>query len=261
MRVHPANIQGDPLGLVLNDSTMMLLTDREPGAWHRTVVFVAPLVILATVACSSTEEDPSRTGLAAPARPDAEARADGAPSQIPIPTPTATTDKPMPTTESTPVYTTLPRRSGPLPLTTGSVPHAQIDVTPVPEVKDQLFLRAFALPDVENRPTIVSLPGTRGVWIREGVSLAHPEAIVAGREFTHIHPDGSLHAPLSSERAIEAVDAGWAERHPWADQREGWEGLVLLYTPRSLQELDVVFQLIVESYNFVTGRDVKPSDI
>jgi phospholipase/carboxylesterase len=135
----------------------------------------------------------------------------------------------------------------------------------VPEVHDELFRRTFALPDVENRPTIVptiaSLPGARGVWISEGVSLAHQEVIVAGREFTHIHPDGSLHTPLPFDRAIAAVDAGWAERHPWADQRDGWEGLVLLYTPQSMDELDVVLQLIVESYNFVTGRDVKPSDI
>ena len=159
------------------------------------------------------------------------------------------------------VYPPLPRRSGPLPETTGSVPHTQIGVAPVPEVHDELFRRTFALPDVEDRPTIVSLPGARGVWISEGVSLAHPEAIVAGREFTHIHPDGSLHTPLPFERAIDAVNAGWAERHPWADQRPGWEGLVLLYTPQSMEELDVVVQLIVESYNFVTGRDVEPSDI
>ena len=103
---------------------------------------------------------------------------------------------------------------------------------------------------------IASLPGARGVCISDGVPLANPEAIVAGREFAHIHPDGSLHAPLTFERAIEAVDGGWAERHPWADQTEGWQGLVMLYTPRSLEDLDVVFQLIVESYGFVTGRDV-----
>ena len=161
---------------------------------------------------------------------------------------------------STPVDPALPHRSGPLPRTTGSVPHTQMDVDPVPEVHDELLRRTFALPDVENRPTVVSLPGARGVWISDGVSLSHPEAIVAGREFAHIHPDGSLHAPLPLERAIEAVDGGWAERHPWADQREGWEGLVMLYTPRSLEELDVVFQLIVESYGFVTGRSVEPSD-
>ncbi len=159
---------------------------------------------------------------------------------------------------STPAYRALPQRSGPPPRTTGSVPHTQIDVDPVPEVHDELFRRTFALPDVENRPTVVSLPGARGIWISDDVSLAHPEMIVAGREFAHIHPNGSLHAPLPFERAIKAVDAGWAERHPWADQREDWKGLVMLYTPRSLEELNVVFQLIVESYNFVTGRDVKP---
>ena len=167
----------------------------------------------------------------------------------------------MQPSELTPVNPPLPRRSGPSPQTTGSVPHMQIDVAPVPEVHHELLRLTFALPDVEDRPTIVSLPGARGVWISEGVSLAHPEAIVAGREFTHIHPDGSLHTPLPFERAIEAVDAGWAERHPWADQREGWDGLVLLYTPQSMEDLDVVFRLIVESYNFVTGRDVEPSDI
>ena len=154
----------------------------------------------------------------------------------------------------------LPQRSGPPPRTTGSVPHTQIGVDPLPELRDELFRRTFALPDVENRPTIASLPGARGVWISEGVPLAHPEAIVAGREFTHIHPDASLHAPLPYERAIEAVRAGWAERHPWADRRDGWEGLVLLYTPQSLEELDVVFQMIVESYEFVTGRDVEQAE-
>ena len=166
----------------------------------------------------------------------------------------------MQASDSTQAYAALPQRSGPLPRTTGSVPHTQIDVEPVAEVHDELFRRTFALPDVENRPTIVSLPGARGVWISDGVPLANPEAIVAGREFAHIHPDGSLHAPLPYERALQAVDQGWAERHPLADQREGWQGLVMLYTPQSLDELDVVVQLIVESYGFVTGRDVEPSD-
>ena len=42
----------------------------------------------------------------------------------------------------------------------------------------------------------------------------------------------------------------------WAEQRAGWEGLVMLYTPQSQADLKIVFQLIVESYNFVTGREV-----
>ncbi len=159
-----------------------------------------------------------------------------------------------------PAYPTLPKRAGEPPRTTSGVPHTQIDVSPVEQVHSELFLRTFSLPDVENRPTIVSLPGARGVWIAAGVPIAHPEVIVRGREFTHIHPDGSLHTPLPYERAIDAVTAGWAEHHPWADQQEGFEGLVLIYTPQSMDELDVVFRLVVESYNYVTGRSVEPSD-
>lgn len=154
----------------------------------------------------------------------------------------------------------LPERAGPRTQTTGSVPHVQIGVEPVQAVNDELYRRVFALPDVENRPTIASLPGADGMWLREEAPVAQPEAIVAGREFAHIHPDGSLHAPLPYERALEAVEKGWAERHPWADQRDGREGLVMLFTPQSMAELDVTFQLIVESYNHVTGRTVQASD-
>ena len=154
----------------------------------------------------------------------------------------------------------LPPRSGPRTQTTGSVPHVQIGVEPVPAVDEELRRRAFVLPGVENRPTVVSLPGAQGMWLSDGVDLVHPEVIVSGREFAHIHPDGSLHAPLPYERALEAAEKGWAERHPWADERDGWEGLVMLFTPQSMDELAVIFQLTVESYNHVTGQAIQASD-
>ena len=34
----------------------------------------------------------------------------------------------------------------------------------------------------------------------------------------------------------------------------------MLYTPLSMEELRVTFQLIVESYNYVTGRDLRAAD-
>lgn len=34
----------------------------------------------------------------------------------------------------------------------------------------------------------------------------------------------------------------------------------MLYSPQSEAELEIVFQLTVESYNFVTGRDVVAAD-
>ena len=154
----------------------------------------------------------------------------------------------------------LPERAGPRTQTSGTVPHVQIGVVSDTAVNDELFRRAFALPGVEDRPTIVSLPGARGMWLDKDTALAHPEAIVNGREFAHIHPDGSLHAPLPYERALEVAEKGWGERHPWADDREGWDGFVMLFTPQSMDELDVTFQLIVESYNHVTGRKVQSAD-
>ncbi len=161
----------------------------------------------------------------------------------------------VPITEST--TQPLPERAGPRTKTTGTVPHTQIGVDPVADVNAELFRLAYALPGVEDRPTIVSLPGGRGMWLDHNIPVIHPKAIVSGREFAHIHTDGSLHAPLPLDRALEVEETGWGERHPWADQRDGWEGLVMLYTPQSMAELDITFQLIVESYNYVTGKNLQ----
>jgi len=154
----------------------------------------------------------------------------------------------------------LPQRAGPRPPTHKGMPHAQIGVQPVPEVNAELFRRCFALPDVRNEPTVISVPGARALWLCEDLPLARPEVIAAGREFAHIHPDGSLHASLPPERAREAIEAGWAEPHPMAEYM-GNLGMVMLYTPRTMEELDVIFQLIVDSYNLVTGRVVNAAEI
>ncbi len=154
----------------------------------------------------------------------------------------------------------LPERAGARPQTTPGVPHVQIGVTSVPTVDAALVRRVATLPGVDVRPTVISLPGAKGFWLDEGLALARPEVIVGGREFAHVHPDGSLHASLAPDRAREAIRAGWAVAHPWADQRAGWEGFVMLYTPQSMAELEVTFQLVVDGYNFVTGRAVTTAD-
>ena len=158
------------------------------------------------------------------------------------------------------VLSPLPQQSRPQPATTGAVPHQQIGVEDVPSLNESLHRWISSLPDVEMQNSIASLPGATGVWIKEGTAIDQPQVILAGREFTHIHPDGSLHTPLPFARAMEAVEMGWAERHPWAGQRAGWEGLVMLYTPQSEAELEIVFQLVLESYNFVTGQSEVTTD-
>ncbi len=166
----------------------------------------------------------------------------------------------MPNRESAMTNPPLPKRQSPRPATTGSVPHQQIGVEAVPEVNAELFRRAFALPGVENRPSTFSLPGARGLWITAAVRITRPDQIVSGREFAHIHPDGSLHASLPPERALEAAETGWAEPQPIAEQL-GVPGLVMIYTPQTLVELETVLQLVVDSYNFVTGQARAVSDL
>lgn len=155
----------------------------------------------------------------------------------------------------------LPKRDGATPRTTSGVPHIQIGAKANPQLSERLLARVSALPEVKIRATVISLPGAKGFWISETVDLAKPDAIVGGREFAHLHPDGSLHASLSPKRAREAVRAGWATMHPWAKSRPGWEGFVLIYTPRTVDETDTVFRLVVDGYNYVTGRSLVASDL
>ncbi len=154
----------------------------------------------------------------------------------------------------------LPVRDGPARQTTGGVPHIQIDAVLDPDVGSELERRAFSLPGVESRESTVSLPGARSLWLADDIELARPAVILSGREFGHIHPDGSLHLLLPVERASEVAETKWGELHPWANRDGFWGGLVMVFTPESLDEVDISIQLIVDAYNFVTGADLDPAD-
>ena len=152
----------------------------------------------------------------------------------------------------------LPVRVGPVRETTGSVPHVQLNSMTDPAIDEELRRRAFLLPDVENVPSTVSLPGARGLWLADDVTLTRPDVLPGGREFAHIHPDGSLHMWLPLERAAEVQETHWRELHPWVDRDAFWNGVVIVFTPETVEELDVTLELLVDSYNFVTGRNIKP---
>ena len=148
----------------------------------------------------------------------------------------------------------LPLRETPRPETTNGVPHVQIGVDADPKLSEELLRHVATFPGVMIGETRISLPGAKGFQLEDDVPLAQPEAIVGGREFAHMHPDGSLHASLHPATARAAIEAGWATPHPWSDQRAGWEGFVMIYTPVTVAELDVVLLLVESSYRFVTGR-------
>ncbi|MDA5095588.1 DUF5519 family protein [Aliiroseovarius sp. KMU-50] len=153
----------------------------------------------------------------------------------------------------------LPQRETPIPRTTNSVPHVQIGIEPIREISAELLNRVSEIPGVEIRNTVVSLPGALGFWISEEIPLARPEVIAGGREFAHMHPDGSLHASLPPELAERAIKAGWAVSHPWSAQRPNWEGFAMIFTPVTADELEVVYDLVVKSYEYVTGNDIAPN--
>jgi hypothetical protein len=148
----------------------------------------------------------------------------------------------------------LPIRTTPIPQTTDGVPHVQIGVNAIPQLAQALMDHVTRFPGVNLGPTRVSMPGGIGFQLDEDVALARPDVIVGGREFAHLHTDGSLHASLNPDMALSAIEAGWAVAHPWADQREGWDGFVMIFTPNTPAELEVVIQLVESSYSFVTGR-------
>ena len=115
----------------------------------------------------------------------------------------------------------FPERKSPVPQTTDGVPHVQIGINAVPELSQALMDHVSLFPGVNLGPTRVSMPGGIGFQLDEDVVLARPDVIVGGREFAHLHTDGSLHASLNSAVAHAAIEAGWAVSHPCAKRREG----------------------------------------
>jgi hypothetical protein len=147
-------------------------------------------------------------------------------------------------------------RTGPKPRTTSSNPHTQLDQNAPRALYDALAARMFALPDAEERPSRVSVPGARALWLRDGVEPGPPDAFMIEREFAHLHParDGSLHMALPRRRAETAIASGWAELHPIA--RLGYlpQTVVMVFGPRNADELEIVWGLVLESYRNAGGR-------
>ena len=137
----------------------------------------------------------------------------------------------------------------------------QFDVEPVPAVNAELHRLAFAIPDVEERSTAIGFGGSRALWLGDDVEIMRPESTVCLREFAHIHPDGSIHAILPPARVAAMEAAAWGVPHPLRYSRDGWSGFVMLYTPQSLEELETTFLLLLESYNYVTGRNLQLEEL
>ncbi|MEP3889495.1 MAG: luciferase family protein [Hellea sp.] len=148
----------------------------------------------------------------------------------------------------------LTERPSAQPVTTNSIPHAQINVVANPEFSSELIRRIDALEGVYVQPTSNSLAGAKGFRLNDNVTPARPQSLLGGREFAHLHADGSLHAFLDPRLAEQAVASKWGTYHPWARQNPGWDGFVMIYTPTTADELEIVINLVQHSYHFVVGE-------
>jgi hypothetical protein len=63
------------------------------------------------------------------------------------------------------------------------------------------------------------------------------------------------------DHAEEVAEKGWGELHPWVDRDDFWDGAVMIFTPETLDEVDVTMQLVVDAYNYVTGANVGLSNL
>jgi hypothetical protein len=150
----------------------------------------------------------------------------------------------------------LPRRRGPRPHTTPTNPHTQLDQQPEDmSIRDELARRVFSLAGVEERPSAISVPGARALWLAESVVAGPAEAFLVGREFAHLHPppDHSVHATLPPAVADEAILAGWAELHPAVRLGLIPQTAVMVYAARDEDELEVVERLLRASHGFASG--------
>jgi phospholipase/carboxylesterase len=149
----------------------------------------------------------------------------------------------------------LPRRDGPPPKVIGPAPHAQRSQIAPARLQDELAKRALTLPSVSESESLVSVPGARAFVLAEHAAGGPAEAFQAGLEFAHLHPayDGSLHMTLPAHLADEAYDKGWGEPHPV-------EATALIFGPRDERELEVVWSLLLASYEYATGKGYRPSN-
>jgi hypothetical protein len=108
-------------------------------------------------------------------------------------------------------------------------------------------------PKVRKEPTRISVSTSIAMWLDENEDVGHTDAFMppsGGREFTHLHLDGSIHTVVGTEVEDEIITKKWGVRHMYYDRgvKE-----VLIYAPRNEEELEIIKMVVIKSYEYATG--------
>ena len=113
-----------------------------------------------------------------------------------------------------------------------------------------------AWPAVQHKPSLRAAAGTHGLFLAPADARGPAEAFLLGTEFAHFHPlpDGALHMTLPPHVRRAAMDAGWAVPHPLAGQPTVSPMTVLVYAPRTPEELEAVIMLVQSAEAYARGQ-------
>ena len=173
-------------------------------------------------------------------------------SKLPT-TGTSYLDKPLPLRQGARphiISRTLPQRQSPAPLDDAiykrlhDLPAMYAKKYPDLLILDKSVTEGRSTDAIYARP---ELPGRRA-------STKDP---ALGDEIAHVHPaENSLHVWLTLVDTRKVVEAGWGERFPLASLKMVDGGWTFLYAPRTMEEVDVVSEVVRAGIGHLTGQRV-----
>lgn len=157
----------------------------------------------------------------------------------------------------------LPTRQGSRPKIVGIAPQRQMSHRGPPAMYEQLCEKIGAIAQ-QNRDrlylgTSCFEKHSTGLFSRAKLQNRPP---TCKGEVCHSHPsDGSMHLTLHPADVKLVMEQGWGERHPLARERWWWgsrcvpTGFMMIYAPRSVEELEGVTKVVHAAAWWVNGME------
>ena len=146
------------------------------------------------------------------------------------------------------VARTMPQRQRPEPL--DAAIRERLHDIPAKYCKEHSQVLTLDLSKTEGRSTdaIYARPDLPG---RDSTAKDR----MLGNELAHVHPaDNSLHVWVSPADAKQIVEKGWGERFPLSSLGMLHPSWIMVYAPRSMEEVDTIEDIVKAAIGYLTGE-------